>query len=77
LIEASKWLTKFLGRIEQFFGDAGIADRTLFPDVLGLKKPGTAVGGSRLRPLSIARPDLSDRNSLSHLGDQKLDKLPC
>jgi hypothetical protein len=33
-----KWLTKFLDRIERFFGDAGMADRTLFPRAFGLKK---------------------------------------
>jgi hypothetical protein len=34
-----KWLTKFLDWIERFFGDAGKADRTLFPRTFGLKKP--------------------------------------
>jgi len=27
----TKWLTKFLGWIERFFGDVDMADRTLFP----------------------------------------------
>jgi hypothetical protein len=35
----AKWLTKFLDWIERFFGDAGMADRTLFPRAFGLKKP--------------------------------------
>jgi hypothetical protein len=35
----AKWLTKFLDWIEHFFGDAGMADRTLFPRAFGLKKP--------------------------------------
>jgi hypothetical protein len=32
------WLTKFLGAVDRFFGDADMADRTLFPHVIGLKK---------------------------------------
>jgi hypothetical protein len=32
----AKWLTAFLDWIERFFGDAGMADRTLFPRVFGL-----------------------------------------
>ncbi len=35
----AKWLTKFLDWIERFFGDAGMADRTLFLHAFGLKKP--------------------------------------
>ena len=35
----AKWLGKFLDWIERFFGDAGMADRTLFPHAFGLKKP--------------------------------------
>jgi hypothetical protein len=35
----AKWLTDFLNGIERFFGDAGMADRTLFPRAFGLKKP--------------------------------------
>jgi hypothetical protein len=34
----AKWLTAFLDRVERFFGDAGMADRTLFPHAFGLKK---------------------------------------
>jgi hypothetical protein len=32
-------LTKFLDAIDHFFGDANIADRTLFPHAFGLKTP--------------------------------------
>jgi len=35
----AKWLTAFLDWIERFFGDAGMADRTLFPRAFGLKTP--------------------------------------
>jgi hypothetical protein len=35
----ARWLTKFLDWIERFFGDAGMADRTLFPHAFGLKTP--------------------------------------
>jgi hypothetical protein len=33
------WLTKFLDAIDRFLGDAGMADRTLFPRAFGLKTP--------------------------------------
>jgi hypothetical protein len=32
-------LTRFLDRIEHFFGDAGMAERTLFPHAFGLRTP--------------------------------------
>ncbi len=35
----AKWLTAFLDGVERFFGDVGMADRTLFPGAFGLKKP--------------------------------------
>jgi hypothetical protein len=35
----AKWLTAWLDRADQFFGDAGMADRTLFPHAFGLKIP--------------------------------------
>jgi hypothetical protein len=35
----TEWLTKFLDAIDRFFGDAGMADRTLFPRVFRLKTP--------------------------------------
>ena len=33
------WLTKFLDAVDRFFGDAGMADRTLFPGAFGLRTP--------------------------------------
>jgi hypothetical protein len=33
------WLAKFLDAVDRFFGDAGMADRTLFPHAFGLKTP--------------------------------------
>jgi|HubBroStandDraft_6_1064221.scaffolds.fasta_scaffold885486_1 hypothetical protein len=35
----AKWLSAFLDRVERFFGDAGMADRTLFPRAFGLRTP--------------------------------------
>jgi hypothetical protein len=35
----AKWLTAFLDGVERFFGDNGMADRTLFPRAFGLKTP--------------------------------------
>jgi hypothetical protein len=35
----SDWLTKFLDAVDRFLGDAGMADRTLFPRAFGLKTP--------------------------------------
>jgi hypothetical protein len=35
----AKWLTAFLDGVERFFGDAGMADRTLLPRAFGLKTP--------------------------------------
>ena len=35
----AKWLTAFLDQVERFFGDAGMADRTLFPHAFGFQKP--------------------------------------
>jgi hypothetical protein len=35
----AKWLTAFLDGIERFFGDKGMADRTLFPHAFGLRTP--------------------------------------
>jgi hypothetical protein len=34
----SDWLIQSLDAVDRFFGDAGMADRTLFPRVFGLKK---------------------------------------
>lgn len=35
----AKWLKILLGGVERFFGDEGMADRTLFPHAFGLKTP--------------------------------------
>jgi hypothetical protein len=35
----AKWLTAFLDGVERFFGDKGMADRTLFAHAFGLQKP--------------------------------------
>ncbi len=35
----ARWLTAFLDRVDRFFGDAGMADRTLFSHAFGLKMP--------------------------------------
>jgi hypothetical protein len=35
----ARWLQRFLDAIDRFFGDAGMADRTLFPHAFGLQKP--------------------------------------
>jgi hypothetical protein len=35
----ARWLTAALDRVDRFFGDAGMADRTLFPHAFGLKTP--------------------------------------
>jgi hypothetical protein len=35
----SHWLTRFLGAVDHFFGDAGMGNRTLFPRAFGLRTP--------------------------------------
>ena len=60
------WLTKFLDAVDRFFGDAGKADQT--PASVRSADAGTAVDRPRLRPLSVAGPDLSGCNHLHHLG---------
>jgi hypothetical protein len=35
----SRWLDRFLNAVDRFFGDAGMADRTLFPRAFGLRTP--------------------------------------
>jgi hypothetical protein len=35
----ARWLTAFLDRVDRFFGDAGMADQTLFPRAFGLRTP--------------------------------------
>jgi hypothetical protein len=53
------WLTKFLDAVDRFFGDAGMADRTLFPRAFGLKTPAplwTAPAFDRCLLLSLIYP---------------------
>ncbi len=55
----AKWLTAFLDWIERFFGDCGLADRTLFPHAFGLKKPAplwTALAFDRCLLLALFYP---------------------
>jgi hypothetical protein len=55
----AKWLTAFLDWIERFFGDAGMADRTLFPRAFGLQKPAplwTAPAFDRCLLLALVYP---------------------
>jgi hypothetical protein len=35
----AQWLNRFLDAVDRFFGDGGMADRTLFPRAFGLKTP--------------------------------------
>jgi hypothetical protein len=53
------WLTKFLDAVDRFFGDAGMADRTLFPCAFGLKTPAslwTAPAFDRCLMLALIYP---------------------
>jgi hypothetical protein len=55
----AKWLTAFLDWIERFFGDAGMADRTLFPRAFWLQKAGalwTAPAFDRCLLLALVYP---------------------
>jgi hypothetical protein len=55
----ARWLTAFLGGVDRFFGDAGIADRTLFPRAFGLKTPAplwTAPAFDRCLTLALLYP---------------------
>ena len=57
----SRWLTKFLDAVDRFFGDAGMAHRTLFPRAFGLKAPAplwTAAAFDRCLLLSLLYPIL-------------------
>jgi hypothetical protein len=52
-------LTTFLDAIDRFFGDAGMADRTLFPHAFGLKTPAplwTAAAMDRCLVLALIYP---------------------
>jgi len=61
-------LTRFLNWIDRFFGDAGIADRTLFPHAFGAKDASTALDRTGLRTLPPTRLNLPDRNDPYRLG---------
>ena len=55
----SDWLTRFLNAVDRFFGDAGMADRTLFPGVFWLKTPAplwTASAFDRCLLLALVYP---------------------
>jgi hypothetical protein len=55
----AEWLTKFLDAVDRFFGDAGMADRTLFPRAFGLKTPAplwTAPSFDRCLLLALVYP---------------------
>lgn len=55
----SRWLTAFLDWIDRFFGDAGMADRTLFPHAFGLRTPAplwTAASFDRCLLLALIYP---------------------
>jgi hypothetical protein len=52
-------LTAFFGAVDRFFGDAGMADRTLFPHAFGLKAPAplwTAPAYDRCMLLALIYP---------------------
>jgi hypothetical protein len=58
----ARWLTAFLDRVDHFFGDASMADRTLFPHAFGLKTPAplwTAPAFDRCLLLAIVYPILT------------------
>jgi hypothetical protein len=53
------WLSAFLDAIDRFFGDAGMADRTLFPRAFGLRTPAplwTAAAFDRCLLLAVIYP---------------------
>jgi hypothetical protein len=55
----AKWLANLLDWIDKFFGDAGMADRTLFPHAFGLKVPAplwTAPAFDRCLLLALVYP---------------------
>jgi hypothetical protein len=55
----AKWLIAFLDWIERFFGDSGMADRTLFPRAFGLKTPAPLWTAPALDRCLFTRLDLS------------------
>ncbi len=55
----SRWLTACLDAIDRFFGDAGMADRTLYPRAFGLRTPAplwTATALDRCLLLALIYP---------------------
>jgi hypothetical protein len=55
----SRWLTAFLDSVDRFFGDTGMADRTLFTHAFGLKVPAplwTAPAYDRCLLLAVLYP---------------------
>jgi hypothetical protein len=55
----ARWLSAFLDAVDRFFGDAGLADRTLFPRAFGLKTPAplwTAPAFDRCLTLALIYP---------------------
>ena len=58
----SRWLAGFLDAIDRFFGDAAMADRTLFPRAFGLRAPAplwTAPAFDRCLLLALIYPILT------------------
>jgi Domain of unknown function (DUF4062) len=58
----SRWLTTFLNKVDHFFGDASMADRTLFPRAFGLRAPAplwTAPAFDRCLLLALIYPTAS------------------
>ncbi len=62
------WLTRFPRWVERFFGDAGMADRTLFPRAFGLKKAAPLWTAPAFDRLPASCLDLSHRDDFRHLG---------
>lgn len=55
----TRWLTKSLDKVDRFFGDAGMADHTLFPHAFGLQTPAplwTAASFDRCLLLALVYP---------------------
>jgi hypothetical protein len=55
----SRWLTAFVDAVDRFFGDAGMADHTLFSRIFGLRTPAplwTAAAFNRCLLLALLYP---------------------
>jgi hypothetical protein len=55
----TRWLSAFLDWVDRFFGDAGMANRTLFPHAFGLRRPAplwTASAFDRCLLLALVYP---------------------